>query len=494
MKKENNLPKTKRKTTSSVSGLQPQHFINCHTHIFTIHHVPQHFGRTIVPRIVTLNLVQKIYTFVQKNKTPDRLYNYLLRFDGKIQAVLKFLGIKWLYNLLKQLLKWGFTIVANFFVIDKFLSKNARELLNRYLNLARNAYYNSSRDDMFGGQDFILKNLMSYYPPLTRFVVLPMDMDYMEAGKPDENYETQLEQLRLLKRSSLYGPFILPFVFADPRRIEQNPSYLDKTIHLLKEDGFAGIKIYPALGYFPFDKNLLDLFEFACKNDVPVMTHCIKGVVYYRGVIKEEWKKHSILKQNLEGPALELEGDNPSSFSANFTHPLNYECLLNPDLLNRFSDGKKKYNLSGLKICLAHFGGEDEWQRYLKDGWGDFGKSNLKNRKDPMTLRGTDNIQVWKAVSWLTIVYDIMCQYKNVYADISYILHDASLMPTLKDLLSVDSPIQDRILFGTDYYVVSKEGTEKELYSDVRFHLGDKLFHKIAVENPERFLKSKFNP
>ncbi|MBK9961224.1 MAG: hypothetical protein IPP06_07755 [Saprospiraceae bacterium] len=43
-----------------------------------------------------------------------------------------------------------------------------------------------------------------------------------------------------------------------------------------------GFKIYPALGYYPFDEELLLLWKYAADHQIPIMTHVIKGTVFYR--------------------------------------------------------------------------------------------------------------------------------------------------------------------------------------------------------------------
>ncbi|MCJ7933427.1 MAG: amidohydrolase [Chryseobacterium sp.] len=138
--------------------------------------------------------------------------------------------------------------------------------------------------------------LEEQYPPDSRFVVLPMDMDYMEAGKPRSQYPEQLKELKQLKRTK--SKSCLPFIFADPRRIRDDKNYFKEIKDCIENEGFRGIKTYPALGYYPFDKDLLPLMLWACENQIPVLNHCIRGTIYYRGDKKRMEPSSHILTIN----------------------------------------------------------------------------------------------------------------------------------------------------------------------------------------------------
>jgi uncharacterized protein len=87
----------------------------------------------------------------------------------------------------------------------------------------------------------------------------------------------------------------------------------------------------------------------------------------------------------------------------------------------------------------------------------------------------------------------MMRKYPNVYADISYTLNDATLFPLLRMILNSDNKIRERVLFGTDFYLVSKAISEREFAINVRSFLGNDLFNQIAITNAERFLTNKFS-
>jgi len=311
-----------------------------------------------------------------------------------------------------------------------------------------------------------------------------------------------LRCLKLRKQENL-----LPFLFLDPRRIAatrnevKHKNYENYAKHLLHSQQFDGIKLYPALGYYPFDKDLIEMYLFAQENEIPIITHCIEGTVFYRGKKKQEWNQHPILKYNKKDgiyepiPLPQREG---FEYTTNFTHPLNYHCLLNKDLLNTYLGNlaSEAIDLSKLKICLAHFGGEDEWKKYLNDGWNNYNKNITHDsvadyHKKKNTLNHGNPRTIWWNASWLSVIYDLMVEYDNVYADISFILHDESLFPLLKFILE-DEKVKHKVLFGSDYYVVSQKDTEKDLHMNLRGYLGESLFELIANTNPRKFLSTKF--
>ncbi|ESU28677.1 hypothetical protein FLJC2902T_12680 [Flavobacterium limnosediminis JC2902] len=328
-----------------------------------------------------------------------------------------------------------------------------------------------------------------------------MDMDYMGAGKAVKPYLEQLNELKIMKVNNKDS--ILPFLFLDPRRLKAtkelsgNDNYEIHAKELLSNMKFDGIKLYPALGYYPFDKELMSMYEFAQENQIPIISHCIAGTVYYRGTKQKEWDNHPILKytRKKDEPQIPIPLPQTSNyrFTTNFTHPLNYHCLLNKDLLKEYIG--YELDLSNLKICIAHFGGEEEWAKYMADSWNNYNKNiNHECKEDYLkknnTLTHGNQRTIWWNASWLSIIYDLMVTYENVYADVSFILFNQELFPMLKYLLE-DEKVKNKILFGTDYYVVSQKNTEKELYHNLRGYLGKELFDLISHDNPKNFLSTK---
>ncbi|MCK5137793.1 MAG: amidohydrolase family protein [Bacteroidales bacterium] len=352
------------------------HIYNCHTHIFTIDHVPERF-------------------------LPLRLVRWLAKYKGaEIFA-----------RILNGVNPWS-----------------NRDFLDRYAAFMRQGAE--------AKQGCILDSLMDFYPDDTRFVILTMDMEYMNAGDPKEPYTNQLDDL--VKLMGRHSGRLYPFVFADPRRpkvLDLVKKYIDK--------GFKGIKIYPPLGYFPTDDKLKPVYEYAIEHNLPIMTHCSRGGVYTREKRKKLPKTHPIT-------GAELKWKNRKQYTDYFTDPENFELLL------------KEY--PELKICFGHFGGMGE----------------LESFRD---ATGTGN---WEA-SWFNKIKRLLKAYPNTYADVSYTMSDLSLVPLINITL-LDPVYEERILFGTDFYMNKIEGNEYKFTIELRNALGEDNFKQIAMVNPTKYL------
>ena len=293
-------------------------------------------------------------------------------------------------------------------------------------------------------QEAVFLIARGFYPRGTRFVVLPMEMAFMGAGEVPEPLSTQHACLAKLARD--YPGLVIPFAAVDPRR----PGVVEETKRLLENDGFRGIKLYPPTGYHPADPRLRELYTYAAERGIPVMTHCSRPAhVQYRGEPTEDMRRDPVTGNRLDLDRVGL--------LTLFTDPDSYVPILERH--------------RGLKICLAHFGGEAEWDKYLRQPW------------QPETANGHK--------SWLAKIADLIRsgKYENLYTDISYTLFvDDDYVHMLKVLLA-DVRIAERVLFGSDFYVVENAKLdERRIAVRLRSVLGEELFDKIARENPERFL------
>lgn len=568
--------------------MEKKRVINCHTHIFTGDHVPPYLAKTVVPepfyRFLNMNWVVSFFRTYHRIKPKITYHRWFKKFEllknharilinklGILKSIISlFVTIEVLlilyrriielkptdegffatifgkvFNFLNSyhliipegnpLLEIGSTLFLVLFIpsgrnfiiavfkklwsfLGVFSGKHTKELAKRYLEIGRYAFHQE--------QDTIFTKLKDQYPAGTGFIVLPMDMEFMDAGEVRKSYSAQMEELANLKKKNPTTFF--PFIFADPRRIKTDPNQL-KFSHfngnVILEDcifktyletyQFNGIKIYPALGYYVFDDALLPLWKYAADHQIPITTHCIRGTIYYRGSKKDEWNRHAVIQQangNEEYTPLLLPQMSAVDNSYNFTHPLNYLCLLEETLLRKIiaksNDTNKtlfgftdidtplKYNLSHLKICFAHFGGDDEWNRFFERDRDNYSSQLVKNpTKGIDFLNGVNGKPapgkleiIWKSVDWYTIITSLMLQYKNVYADISYILHDeTSLLPLLKQTL-LNPGLKNRVLFGTDFFVVRNHKSDKQMLADMMCGLSEEEFDAIARENPAEFL------
>jgi len=222
--------------------------------------------------------------------------------------------------------------------------------------------------------------------------------------------------------------------------------------------GFAGFKLYPPLGYYPFDERLDDIYAFAQEQGLPIITHCSPGGIHWRGKITSELRIHPKTGN-------ELKGRNSAEFAKNFSNPENYEYVL------------KKF--PNLKICLAHFGGGEEWDKYLENRW-----------PPAEVLRKLAGKEARKPISWITTIVEMMESYENLYADISYTAHAERFLPLVRVLLNTPK-LREKILYGSDCYMVQMDKSERAFSINLRGYLGEKDYRQIAETNPLKFLKKE---
>lgn len=600
--------------------------INCHTHIFSADHVPPFIAKTYIPTpfhfllplrpIVTffrfwykyparipytvpykkfvrakttlLSFIEKLYPlnilagyyiflwvfFIMYNylkiifpKTEssafiyiEKLYTFispvLLPVNSTLLNVVMILVVLIFFETIRNVIVFVAGLIWK--VIKALPGKQTKEMFQRYLNIGRYAFHQK--------QKTILSKLRSQYPRDTGFIILPMDMDYMEAGEAKTRYRDQMQELAELKENSGAKNELFPFIFADPRRMvkpkdeiryrQGDKEYFSWELSngqislrdcfikdYLEDKKFSGIKIYPALGYYPFDEKLLPLWKYAADNQIPVMTHCIKGTIFYRGRKKDSWNKHPLFMQAMEQQetkqedgfaddddmennatgtkyqSLVLPEQQNVNFSYNFTNPMNYLCLLDEEHLRRLvekgieNDARLKelfgyngpdkplsHNLTNLKMCLAHYGGDDEWARYFEKDRYNYSSQLAKHPETGIRffkkLNNQDSPgkpeQLWKYTDWYSIISSMMLQYPNVYADISYILHsDRDILPLLKQTL-LNPTLKTKVLYGTDFFVVRNHKSDKHMLADMMGGLSEEAFDQIARKNPRVYLASKF--
>jgi uncharacterized protein len=289
-----------------------------------------------------------------------------------------------------------------------------------------------------GSQQKIFEECCRFYPPSTQFLVLSMDMAFMNAGSIPNKYEDQLKELGELNK--IY-PQIIPFMCVDPRR-SNNLELLKRCV---EDWNFKGIKLYPLLGYFPYDERLYPIYDYCQNNNLQVITHCSPyNPVHYRGNKGEIGK----LLENSKIP-IDSKKYKKKELFAFFADPKNYTIVAN--------------DFKELKICISHFGSHVAWSEYLSNP----GKPD----------------------NWFVQVKDMLEKYMNIYTDVSFTLNKREFFPLLKVILN-DPEINDKILFGSDFYMVETETDERRFGLDLRAYLGEDIFQKIAVENPKKFLNS----
>jgi predicted TIM-barrel fold metal-dependent hydrolase len=310
------------------------------------------------------------------------------------------------------------------FLFNKLNPFDNRDTFQRYSDFIKVAHLET--------QGKVFEFVKARYPSDTKFIILPIDMEFMGAGKVVKNWRKQHEELAELAKTQPDN--VIPFFAAIPER-----TGIINEVQKIENDykiKFQGIKLYPTLGYSPTDPRLEQIYDFAENEALPIISHCSKG-----GVRNRRLDKKTCLK---------------------FSHPENY--------IEVFEKHPK------LKICLAHFGGEGEWNRLLKVG-ANFDHPSLKD-------------------NWVRKIIEMIVSgnYPNLYTDISYtIFKFAEYIPILKVILADrdNGPkISERVLFGSDYYMIEQEKfSEKQLSMMLRAEIGEELFWKIAETNVKGFLQ-----
>ncbi len=297
-------------------------------------------------------------------------------------------------------------------------------------------------------QQEIFQEVQCFYPTGSKFIVLPMDMAFMHAGEPKVAIGDQHNELANL---ALQGDgALLPFVAVDPRRYSSGQDILEDAKvwfdqkHVSGERIFRGVKLYPPQGYSCADPIFHHLFDFCQSQKLPIMTHCSRGGVHTR-----------------EFPMR--------------TRQVQVEALTDPDV---YRDVCRKF--PQLKVCLAHFGGDDDWGKYFKEP-----ESREKAGIDATASERSK-------MNWLSKIIQMIehDEFDNLYTDISYTIFNVEdHLSTLSVFLRGSAKLRSRVLFGSDYYMTHKEKfDERYLSMRLRHELGEEIFDEIARKNPHDFL------
>lgn len=273
-------------------------------------------------------------------------------------------------------------------------------------------------------QEKNLITLIGYYPTGTKFIILPMDMGYMSAGRIKEDIDKQHDEVARLANSIEYRDVLIPFAHIDPRR----PGPLDRLSNLVEREGFKGVKIYPTLGYGPDNKILMEeIYPYMVQKNIPLLAHCSPGSVNSEDMSKEE--AHAL------------------------ADPFNYKKVM-----DAFPE---------LRICLGHFGGIGEWERHLNE---------QRNIENPTWISKITDLM--KSGNYPNLYADISYTIFNFQEN----------TPFLKILLEDEIILQKVLFGSDFYMVESEKYSEKRLATDLRATLGERLFWTIANENPIKYL------
>lgn len=316
-----------------------------------------------------------------------------------------------------------------------------------------------------------------------RFVPLSLNMDHMtDRISKHTRIDEQLEELANMKR---YAPNqILPFLSVDPRLARDSKELLQWVQKWWNKypNTWSGLKLYPALGYFPFDERLFDVYAWAEKEGIPFMTHCTRAGVYYIGT------PSGLRKQVQRGL-----GNRTNPTHDHFTPITNLiNAFLAKDELMKNENASELFGnpymyvpvldqFPKLKLCLAHFGGSNEVIRNPGQA--------LNSPSAKMEFKILHNNII---VTWADQIRDLIASglYPNLYTDISYTLCDIAALKQIMAWAST-APYQalnDKVVFGTDFFMILNEGEEDKISKAAYLEMGPVVFNKWARINTVNYL------
>jgi len=323
-------------------------------------------------------------------------------------------------------------------------------------------------------QKAVLCNLIKFYSELEypdmKFVVLCQDMDH--TGIKSYNYMDAIHQMyevAQIMEDEFFRDRILPFVAVDPRSFNEPIHIVRKFVN---DCGFKGIKLYPTVGFFGDDERLMPVYEYASKHQLPILVHYTGGVIYYRGNLP--YRKDKSVFRFRKGKDYQL----------NFLNPHYFRNVL------------KKY--PNLKICFAHFAGTmDDSTIANLDSYQLDPYEYFDNRKWGDSTPDEQEIRAYMHKYIVKLINDD--EYPNVFTDIAFEFSRATFVDKVNEYMGDNnSPrLRERILFGTDFFVNSKNDGNKDefgLVTKLATRLDETTLNQMMFENNNDFLQSDFYP
>ena len=314
------------------------------------------------------------------------------------------------------------------------------------------------------------------------------------------------------------------------------------SLHLNKPEGiYWGVKTYPRLGYDPGDfvryPQLRELYQ-ECGSYIPLLAHCSRGPMggadYYCYAKYDPTPLDFTETQKTRHKALTADPSNLDHteywFADTFAAPGNWEKVLK--------------DFSNLRLCLAHFGGYDLWCQV-----GDFEDIEAlypvnpeifpkgeEIKSDAPLMKRSEEKEKMRATlyyAWIKKIAELADTKKNVYTDLSYFhlskdfddskiwlnkrrpdprpdpsllyLEGGSFKVNVKKLVAKNliyllnkfSNLKDKIIIGTDWYMIEREQQTgvgeilRNLFivmNMVKKEVGFDPWHQFAVINPLKYL------
>jgi len=265
------------------------------------------------------------------------------------------------------------------------------------------------------------------------------------------DYEQWERQLLYTELATLKHPLkLLPMFHYEPRRWQTyGVSGNAYPFSQVRGDNalYLGFKMYTAQGYKPLDPRLPimeDFYARCCRDRIPILNHCTPG-----GASTYEKKEYlnfyhlndSEADKNKQKEAAANKCDAEDYFDEHYVSPNAWKKLL--DATVGFNNEKaglcERVPLTGLYLCLAHFGGPSEkglkWNKQIID----------------MILEEVAPQQPAEDGKKPPKAY----KYPNLYTDISSSFADEGFRDHFTTIIAKagNERLRERILFGTDWYM-----------------------------------------
>jgi predicted TIM-barrel fold metal-dependent hydrolase len=289
----------------------------------------------------------------------------------------------------------------------------------------------------------ILAVALQKYPAHTIVSPLMVDMQYSIKGRMRTSYPQQLTDME--KLVNLHPGRLLPFFGLNPVRLSPTPLEFLCQYVLSEAHPYWGIKLYPSLGYLPSDPRLMMVYRICERNNIPITVHCSAATVHTT--------KHRI--KNIRW--IDRTGQTRTIKKRWFWRN-EYDWFNDPKHW-----GPVFAEFPNLTVNFAHFGGEKQWKLYMA---------------------GKDN-------TWVHRIMNYMARFPNVYADFAYTLHSRKAVMALRQLMDDNAFVYERTLYGSDFYMVTREGHMRSIVTSFMTIMGDHNGKAATHTNPKRFLFGK---
>jgi Amidohydrolase len=363
-------------------------------------------------------------------------------------------------------------------------------------------------------------------------------------------YETWSQQLFRTERATLKHPLrLLPMYHYEPRRYVKGGGNAPYSQLVVNGGVYIGFKMYTSQGYMPKEDTAKGaavggvtkpFFAKCAAQKISIMAHCTPAGFYthHRDLYYDLASAGTAKAYIPPGKKEARETDRRRYFQQKFVHPEAWRPVLQDN--------------SQLYLCLAHFASD---KVLWKDDPADLDKPTLTAAERYAVEAGMAQFnsdrkswgRIWRGIKdpkdlldaywnekspyggkarpsfdangtmyekgWIRSIVELCQQYPNFYTDISYLplvselersdydpaKHLTHYWMVLAEILKRKPYMKDKIMFGTDWYMILLEPVHYREWFDntikslkkVQDYLGIKhdLFHQFAIVNPIRFYR-----